>query len=750
MKIRPGNAQHQGAREAQQDSFGFSDLGDAAFVAHAGFLGVVADGMGGLAHGGAAGAAAVRALLDTYAAKRPDEPLPAALLHALRRANEAVVSLARDTNGVGDVGTTAAVAVVHGGALHWIAAGDSRVYLWRAGRLTQVTTDHVYAADLDAKIAAGQISEQDAREDPDRDALTSHLGTPSLHRIDRNLEPYPLIEGDRVLICSDGLYRALDLDELAAPLAGAPQRACETLVECAVAKGHPRQDNLTALVIGIDADNIRSESGVTVKVNAPGSAGPVDATGVSDANPTTEGRARERDSDARGAVREAATGGARRAGAGEAAPADSVANVDVAALSRTAGRAANEDYADFLQAGPVGCWVIADGLGGHRGGATASRTVVQAALESFRQQPGVSIEAVTAHIARAQDALLEAQQREPTLSQMRSTIVVLIAGDTDAVWAHVGDSRLYHLRGGRVIARTRDHSVGQALVDGGQIDAAAQGSHEDRSRLLRCLGKEGEATAAISGPHRLARGDVFLLCTDGFWEALDDVALTVDLAGSEDAAAWLDRLEARLRRRIGPTHDNYTATAIRILNEALAGPPPHDPRASAHDASPPHAGPVRGAAGHHARADDDASTMDRGLVDGSRHVRAPRVALAAAMAFLAVLVAAGVWKRAAISTWIRALVAPAAAVTPTDSTPKKAPVESETKPSVTPETKPDAKPDIKQDTKKPERPGTAGAKPSSRAKTSDDEKKGDPTPDPAGAIDRPRPRTPVPPGKEAR
>ena len=151
--------------------------------------------------------------------------------------------------------------MVHEAALHWIAAGDSRVYLWRAGRLTQVTADHVYAADLDAKIAGGQISEQAARDDPDRDALTSHLGTPSLRRIDRSLEPYPLLEGDRVLICSDGLYRALDLDELAAPLAGAPQRACETLVELALAKSHPRQDNLTAIVIGVDADGVRSESG---------------------------------------------------------------------------------------------------------------------------------------------------------------------------------------------------------------------------------------------------------------------------------------------------------------------------------------------------------------------------------------------------------------------------------------------------------------------------------------------------------
>jgi protein phosphatase len=223
-------------------------------------FGVVADGMGGLAHGGAAGVVAVRALLDAYAAKPPGDSVPDALLHALRRANEAVVQLARETNGIDEVGTTAAAAVVHGAALHWIAAGDSRIYLWRAGRLTQVNADHIYAADLDAKILSGLITEEEARADPDRDALTSHLGMTDIRRIDRSLTPFPLFEGDRVVICSDGLSRALDAAEIAAPLAGNPQRACETLVASALAKERPRQDNVTVIVIGLDADGVTSEA----------------------------------------------------------------------------------------------------------------------------------------------------------------------------------------------------------------------------------------------------------------------------------------------------------------------------------------------------------------------------------------------------------------------------------------------------------------------------------------------------------
>jgi protein phosphatase len=256
VKLRPGNAQHQGARETQQDSFGFSDLDDRPFVAHAGLLGVVADGMGGMAHGGAAGMTAVRTLLQEYAAKTADESIPDALLRSLRLANDAVVDMARQAGTPDEVGTTAAVVVVHDAALHWIAAGDTRIYVCRDGRLTQVNPDHVYGAELDAKVAAGEISASAAADDPDRAALTSHLGMARVRIIDRSLRPLPLLEGDRVLVCSDGVYRALTLDEMAAPLTDNPQRACETLVARVHAKRLDRQDNMTAIIIALDGDHV--------------------------------------------------------------------------------------------------------------------------------------------------------------------------------------------------------------------------------------------------------------------------------------------------------------------------------------------------------------------------------------------------------------------------------------------------------------------------------------------------------------
>jgi PPM family protein phosphatase len=318
-----------------------------------------------------------------------------------------------------------------------------------------------------------------------------------------------------------------------------------------------------------------------------------------------------------------------------------------ASLSRAGTRDVNEDCADFLVMRDAACWVLADGLGGHRGGATASRTVVQAALRSFAADPEPSADAVRRHVTRGQAALRALQIEEPTLAQMRSTIVVLVATPRTCVWAHVGDSRLYQLREGRVVASTRDHAVSQMLVDGGEIAATEQRGHEDRARLLRCLGSDHadrDPGTTIGGPLALARGDAFLLCSDGFWEVLDDVALELDYAGAEDAEAWIERLDARLRRHLRPDHDNYTAMGIYVTdapeldrqehvgNDAITKPPMPRTRALRSPSLP--------------------STRVR----GHRH-RRPKRMLAAFGVVALVLVALGSWKGDVLFAWVRAWLA---------------------------------------------------------------------------------------------
>lgn len=260
MIVLPGNCQHIGARSSQQDAFGFSDKDDLAFVAHGGVLAVVADGMGGMAHGGEASHMAVRAFLQSYMVKSADETVPKALRRALDEANQAVISLAYQADEE-NVGTTLVAAVIHGNALHWVSIGDSRLYLWRDRQLTQLSADHIYANDLDRDAANGNISREDAENHPERRSLTSYLGLTPLDLIDHNPQHFPLFGGDRLLLCSDGLYVALVESEIAPLFNLDSQQTAEDMVALVLAKNRPGQDNLTVAILACESDSIHKSRG---------------------------------------------------------------------------------------------------------------------------------------------------------------------------------------------------------------------------------------------------------------------------------------------------------------------------------------------------------------------------------------------------------------------------------------------------------------------------------------------------------
>jgi serine/threonine protein phosphatase PrpC len=231
-----------------------------------------------------------------------------------------------------------------------------------------------------------------------------------------------------------------------------------------------------------------------------------------------------------------------------------------AQLTDRGGRRINEDNLLSAFANGITCWVVADGLGGHGGGANASAIGCQAAIESFLAAPTLSREAVYRYICAANDAVLLQQKIQPELRRMRTTMVVLLTNMTHAAWGHVGDSRLYHLRTGKIIEQTKDHSVPQSLADAGVIGSAAIRHHEDRGRLLRALGEDTEVELGIS-PRvvPLLQHDAFLLCSDGFWENVYEAEMELDYADSNQPEDWLLRMERRLQERVTGSHDNYTA-----------------------------------------------------------------------------------------------------------------------------------------------------------------------------------------------
>lgn len=232
-------------------------------------------------------------------------------------------------------------------------------------------------------------------------------------------------------------------------------------------------------------------------------------------------------------------------------------------LTHIGGRQTNEDCAGWTAVGGQTCWALADGLGGHAAGEIASEVAVEAALAAFRTQPGTTPAALNRCMAAAQRLILQFQAGQSALRSMRTTLVVLV---TDAMgvarWSHVGDSRLYVFRDGSVVRQTADHSLPQALVEAGQIGPADVRRHPDRNRLLRALGSRSEPNPEVSEAFAVQPGDAFLLCTDGFWELVEEPEMAADLATASTPAAWLSAMEGRLRERAAGDHDNYTALAV--------------------------------------------------------------------------------------------------------------------------------------------------------------------------------------------
>jgi serine/threonine protein phosphatase PrpC len=248
LPVRPGNAQHIGRRDSQQDAFGFSSLTDHQFARHAGYLAVLADGMGGMQNGVWASTEAVRMFLGAYRAKIAQEPVAAALHRAALSANDLVHAEAVRLNLVERMGSTLVAAVILGTEMHWINIGDSRVYLFDGGQLFRLSTDHNFSEVLHERVARGEMAASEAMAHPLRNALTSYVGreSPQLDGSSQSLKLHP---GAWVLLCSDGLSGVLSEPEIARELHGAPQDACERLIGAVTARQLPHQDNTTIVVL---------------------------------------------------------------------------------------------------------------------------------------------------------------------------------------------------------------------------------------------------------------------------------------------------------------------------------------------------------------------------------------------------------------------------------------------------------------------------------------------------------------------
>jgi len=239
--------------------------------------------------------------------------------------------------------------------------------------------------------------------------------------------------------------------------------------------------------------------------------------------------------------------------------------LEISVLSNPGGRDRNEDAYGFWT-GDGGCFcVVSDGAGGHGGGDVASKLAVRVILAAFQESPECAGAAIDAALTAAHRAIIAHQGTQGPLAGMRATATVL-AIDTvrnTAVWGHIGDTRLYCFRGRRVVAQTKDHSVVQKMVDAGYLAQNALRASPQRSRLFAALGHNEDFVATIERtPFPIADGDAFLLCTDGFWEYIDENAMVEALAQTRTAAEWLRVMERDVVEHGGSEQDNFSALAV--------------------------------------------------------------------------------------------------------------------------------------------------------------------------------------------
>lgn len=227
------------------------------------------------------------------------------------------------------------------------------------------------------------------------------------------------------------------------------------------------------------------------------------------------------------------------------------------------GREEQQDRVAMLDGASTHLLALADGVGGHEGGALAAQALIEVARESFRAFERVR-EGTPANLLER--IVLAAHERINALGLERgvkphSTCVLLYLDSDAAAWAHVGDSRLYRFAEGRLAERTMDHSIVELMRLQGRITEAEMRTHPDKNRLFEALGGDQQPLAEAGGKETAA-GDGFLLLSDGVWENVADADLEAAIR-AEDLACALRHLVASAKARGGTECDNLSVAAAR-------------------------------------------------------------------------------------------------------------------------------------------------------------------------------------------
>jgi protein phosphatase len=233
--------------------------------------------------------------------------------------------------------------------------------------------------------------------------------------------------------------------------------------------------------------------------------------------------------------------------------------------SQIGARRVNQDRMGYSYTREALLLVLADGMGGHQGGEIAATIALQALSTMFQSAATPWIKNPERFL---EDALLKAHNdilRYTAANHLadtpRTTVVACLVQHNSALWAHCGDSRMYWVRHGQLLGRTRDHSHIEYLITRGRATESERATHPDRNKLYNCLGASQPPKVDVSRPASLLPGDVLMLCSDGLWGMLPDQDIVRHLSTQTVVQAVPDMIATALEVA-GPKADNTTALAI--------------------------------------------------------------------------------------------------------------------------------------------------------------------------------------------
>ena len=234
-------------------------------------------------------------------------------------------------------------------------------------------------------------------------------------------------------------------------------------------------------------------------------------------------------------------------------------NIAFAITSQQGERALNQDRVGHLLTAHNACFVVCDGVAGLPGGEQAAHIACDTLLDSLRLCDSFSLQESREAVEKSDRAIREAQQINPKLQRMSTTLAALFIDRTQqlAWWAHAGDSRIYHFRRGYLKQMTRDHSLAQRMKDAGYENTGI-----NSNLLYNALGAEAIREVSYSEMVALEDGDAFLICSDGFWLHLATAEMEQALRMVNSCEEWLTLMQQAIDR--AHKQDNLSAVAVWV------------------------------------------------------------------------------------------------------------------------------------------------------------------------------------------